>query len=323
MRHIFIINPAAGNGAFQKTFTPEVEKLCLSRGVDFTVHITTGVGDAERYTRDTVTGAGHDGRDEVLRFYACGGDGTLCEVVNGALGCPYAEVAHIPAGTGNDFARNFVNPEYLRDLDRQLDGNAQRIDIIACNGRYGANMYNVGFDCDVAAQVGELKKNKLIPGGMAYIAGIVRTLTRHMGKKMRLRLCLSDRDGDETVIDRELLLVAIANGSFCGGGFKAAPRASLCDGLMDVCIVERIGRMKFISMVKFYKEGTHLDNSSFKKIITYLKCKKLQMLFDEQTDVCVDGEIIRSNSLSFEILPLALPFVVPAGCEFTDNGGGI
>ena len=84
---------------------------------------------------------------ERLRFYACGGDGTLGEVVNGAAGQVNAEVGLIPIGTGNDFVRNFADAGDFFDIEAQVMGEARAIDLIKCNDRYGINVVNVGFDC--------------------------------------------------------------------------------------------------------------------------------------------------------------------------------
>ena len=101
MHHYFIINPAAGQGKAAK-LVPAIREYMEGEGLPFTIYQTKGVGDAMAYMR-------YMAKKGPARFYACGGDGTLNEVVNGLKKFPECEVALIPAGTGNDFLRNFTN----------------------------------------------------------------------------------------------------------------------------------------------------------------------------------------------------------------------
>lgn len=310
MKHIFIVNPAAGKGGRFELLIDSIRKVCDSilldgQRVDYDVYVTTDVGDAARYVRSCCQTSG----TQRMRFYACGGDGTLCEVINGAVGYDNAEVGLIPAGTGNDFCRNFTNREYFNNIKHQLLGSSCRLDLIKYGGKYGINMFNIGFDSDVAAKVSQIKRNPMIKDGLAYIAGVGIVLMKKMGTKMRLTI-----DGIQ-MPERELTLVAVANGSFCGGGFKAAPRASLDDGLMDVCVINLVTRMTFLKLVSSYKEGTHLENEQAKKYITYTKCKELSIDFESERDFCVDGEIERAQGISFSVVPRSISFSAPLGSQ--------
>ena len=100
MKHIFLINPAAGKkGNAESIIRPQIEDYCGKEGLDYEIYVTKCQGDAQNYCRE------HAKSGEALRFYACGGDGTLYAVVNGAYGYPNCEVAVIPLGSGNDFVR--------------------------------------------------------------------------------------------------------------------------------------------------------------------------------------------------------------------------
>ena len=119
----------------------------------------------------------------MFRFYACGGDGTMNEVANGAYGQQNVEIAMVPAGTGNDFPRNFTNYKYFEDIERQILGSAKWVDLIRYEAapadeltglivRYGINMFNIGLDCNVADKVIDIKKYPFIPGPLAYGLGV-------------------------------------------------------------------------------------------------------------------------------------------------------
>ena len=120
---------------------------------------------------------------------------------------------------------------------------------------------------------------------------------------------------DGEIIDSELLLTAIGNGQYCGGGFDAVPRAVLNDGLMDVCIIDKITRMTFLKLVKSYKSGTHLENKKAQSFIRYRRVSHFRMEFDSPIPICVDGEIKGAKSIDFEVVPNGFRFVVPKGCK--------
>ena len=101
MKHIFIINPTAGKGKAAKKIIPVINSYCKTHKLDAQLYVTKFSGDGMKYVEEIAK------RGEPVRFYSCGGDGTLYEVVNGAYKYPNAEVACLPLGSGNDFARLF------------------------------------------------------------------------------------------------------------------------------------------------------------------------------------------------------------------------
>lgn len=304
MKHIFVINPAAGNGKSQPKLEADVSEFCRARDIDFLIYQTCSGEDAENFVRTTAAGC-----DGECRFYACGGDGTICNVVNGAFGMANAEVGVIPIGTGNDFVRNFSNSELFFDIGAQLSGTSQRVDVIKYNDRVLINMLNTGFDCEVVRRVAGIKKNPLIPGGLAYIAGVFETLVKKPGVKMTVSV-----DGGEPV-EKDLLLTCIGNGSFCGGGFHSEPYASVNDGMMDVCFVNNVTRRKFISMLSSYKDGTYLLRKDSAEIAEYVRAKSLDITFPVLQGVSIDGEIEEYTHMEINILPGGLRFSVPEGSD--------
>ena len=116
MRHVFLVNPAAGRCDRTAQIKRDAEAALGSRGIPFTLCVSRGPGDLTRYARDAVV----SGEDTVL--YACGGDGTLNEVLQGAASFTNAVLTHIPSGSGNDFVKLFDDPAAFRDLDRLLSG---------------------------------------------------------------------------------------------------------------------------------------------------------------------------------------------------------
>ncbi|HWQ75177.1 MAG TPA: diacylglycerol kinase family protein [Syntrophomonas sp.] len=338
MKHIFIMNPAAGKGKAARVFLPKIIEAAKRLGIDYEIHRTIAPDDARHFVKKKCeeTAVGPD-PEAALRFYACGGDGTLNEVINGAYGYINAETAMIPAGTGNDFPRNFGDLKYFEDIERQILGAARPIDVIRYETisanpaygsvslsykldsifesdpdpvvRYGVNMFNIGFDCNVVAKTAEIKSHPFVPGLLAYGLGVAIILVKKEG--VDLEICFDDNE----VHRGGILLAAIGNGSYCGGGFKGVPKASVDDGLMDVSIVENVSRRTFLALLSKYRNGTHLEDPAAEKIITYRKCKKLTILADDAVKLCADGEITTVGEANFEIVPGGIKFSVPQGCE--------
>lgn len=304
MKYSFIINPVAGKGKIASGLAEKITETCRARELDFDIYFTKGVGDATDYVLRTGTERMGD-----VRFFACGGDGTLGETVSGLMVLPDREgisLGLFPIGTGNDFVRNFSSGENFLDVEAQLDGDPLAVDVIRCNDRYSMNIVNIGFDCEVVCDTNKLKKSPLIPSKLAYIAGLVKTLVRKPGVDMTISV-----DGSEPQ-KHHFLLTTFANGSFYGGGFHSNPRAALMDGQLDCLLVKDITRRKFIALVGDYKKGTHLT-PKFEKILKNFKGHMVDIFFDSDTNVSVDGEIIRFSELHLSIVHEALRFLVPKG----------
>lgn len=304
MIYHFILNPKSGKKKRDEKFENAIKTACQSRHLNYHIYYTTRVGDATEYVASMVRISA-----ERQRFICVGGDGTINEIVNSAPENPNVEFGVIPNGSGNDFARNFTNPELFRDIDAQIDGDTVSLDLIKCNSNYAVNMVNIGFDCAVVKEAGHLKKWKFVSPSASYIFGVVAVLFKKYGTRMKLIL----DDGEE--IEQDLLLTAIANGQYCGGGFDAAPRALLQDGLMDICIIDKIPRLRFLRLVRFYKRGTYLENEAAMKIIRYRRVPHFRMEFEAPLPICIDGEIMGAKSLEFTVVKNGFNFVIPKGSD--------
>lgn len=152
MKHIFIINPTAGKGKAAKKIIPVINSYCKTHKLDAQLYVTKFSGDGMKYVEEIAK------RGEPVRFYSCGGDGTLYEVVNGAYKYPNAEVACLPLGSGNDFARLFGKRENLTSLDSQVNGSVHKLDLIKCGDKVAVNQCSMGIDAEVCAKQAYFKK---------------------------------------------------------------------------------------------------------------------------------------------------------------------
>jgi diacylglycerol kinase (ATP) len=299
MKHIFVINPKAG----KKDLTAKISEIVKESFAEnqYLIYVTKAPLDAEDFVRDYCKS--HP--EEELRFYSCGGDGTLSEVVNGAAGYPHAAVTCYPCGSGNDFIKYFGKAEDFLNLKALISGKERVIDLVKFNERYVVNIFNIGFDADVCERMIRYKRLPLVSGKGAYILGVIVSFFKKLTHHLRITL-----DGKE-IFNGEGMLCAMANAICYGGGFYCAPHASVTDGLLDIVVVRKISRIKFLKFIKFYKRGEHLDKEELKKFIIYHQGKSVTIETGEPINCCFDGDIAKAKEFKINILPQALRFIVP------------
>lgn len=292
MKHLFIVNPAAGKGKTLQLI-PEIKKIFAGRSDEPLVEITEKPGHATELVKSYVS-------KEHYRVYSVGGDGTVNEVVNGLVGSG-SSLAVIPAGTGNDFIKNFTNVKDLHHiLLHAVDGTEKCIDLGRVNGRYFVNISSIGLDAMVAYNMTRFKKLPLVSGAPAYILGLLSTLFSFDSYPLKIAI-----DGE--YIEKKSLLIAIANGRYYGGGIKAAPHASLEDGKFDICLVREMGKLEILKFFPKYAEGRHSEIEG----IRFYRGQKIEISGSIPMALNIDGEVQMAREAVFEILPEALRLVVP------------
>ena len=307
MRHIFIVNPSSG----PQDATGEIErKLQSLQASSFCeIYVTRHPGDATEHVRSLCAGA----REE-LRFYACGGDGTLNEVVNGAAGFPGVAVGCYPCGSGNDFVKYFGGKSAFLDVRNQLAGETVPVDLIRVNDRYAINVVNIGFEAKAAARMVSFRRFPLMKGPRSYYPAVAATLVDGMKNPFRL-----EADG-ELLYDGSILLCTMANGEYVGGSFRCAPRASTQDGLLEVCMVTPVSRLRFAKLIGFYQRGEHLDTPAMKDMVHYRRAAQLEISGKKPFMICLDGEILTGSHFTVACLPGAMQFIVPQGAAHSGQG---
>ncbi len=301
MRHVFIINPAAGKENAEEKILSGLRDL--TENVDYEIYTTSGVGDATEYVRDYCSTY-----REPVRFYACGGDGTINEVANGLVGFPHASMGCYPCGSGNDFVKYYGGKKHFLNIPALIRAEEEPIDLMRIGDKYAINATHFGFDSSVASVMEDVRRKKVIGGKNAYTTGIVVSLFKAMKNS-----CKVTADGELLNPKGKLLLCTIANGQYVGGAFRCAPRSSNSDGLLEVCLVHPVSRVKFLSLIKYYTEGTHLSDSKFDKVLEYRRAKSVHVEAPEGFIYALDGELIENNDFTVEVVPEAIRFAVPEG----------
>lgn len=297
MKHIFVVNPAAGTADSTESIR---DTLAAYDGkLEYEIYVTSGEKDATAFVKSRVAEGGE------LRFYACGGDGTVNEVASGLVGAENASLAVYPVGSGNDFIKYYGTRDDFLDLDGLIEGEEEAIDVIRVGDRYSVNVCNFGFDTTVARTMIAVKHKKIIGGKRAYVTGVVTAVIKAMKNK-----CEVYADG-EKLNEEKLLLCTVANGKYVGGAFCCAPRSVNDDGFLEVCLVKPISRFKFIKILPVYTDGKHLDDERFRDDIIYRRAKKVEVVAPEGFCISLDGEIVENNRFTAEVVEKAIRFIVP------------
>lgn len=303
MRHIFVVNSNAGKAKL----AAQLEEILATYADKFTceVYHTTASKDATRFVRAYCA----EHTEEPLRFYACGGDGTLQEIAAGIVGFAHASMSAYPCGSGDDFVKYYGGEERFLQLSALLEAEEKVIDLIDIDGKNCAiNACHFGFDSAVAVNMNKIRHKKIIGGKRSYPISVAKALLSCMTTK-----CTVTVDGEVLNPDGKLLLCTVANGQYVGGSYRCAPLSENDDGWLEVCLVRPLSRFTFVSLMSAYKEGRHLSDPRFEKYITYRRGKRIEISSPDPKFACsLDGEIIYGQKITATVLEKAIRFAVPA-----------
>lgn len=308
MKHVFIINPISGKKNVVLSLPPQIQAAAEKMGIEVTIQQTKYKGNGTELAAQWADWA--EANQETVRLYSCGGDGSLNEVLAGACGRANVEVACVPCGSGNDFVRNYGEKEDFLDLTALMDGEVQCIDMIKTNIGWSASICAAGLDAQVAYGIPKYRRIPFCGGSMSYYLSIAEQLCGKLGKRLSIEV-------DGKTIEQDCLLMAICNGSYYGGGFYAAPEASLDDGMLDVIIVKKIGLLKIAKVLAIYKSGKHIQNGKVPEdltdIIQFIRGRrvKLKVLEEKPIIVTLDGECSPQMEITAEVLPGCVNMVIP------------
>ena len=300
MRHLFIINPAAGSYNRTEEYSQVIHAVCKEKGVDYEVRVSTAPGECARIARQAAQSG------EELRLYACGGDGTLNEVVAGAAGFDNAAVTVFSGGSGNDFVKLFSDPKAFFQLERLMDAEEAQFDLIRCNDDIALNICSVGLDARIGTDVASYKRLPLLTGFRAYAASTVINVIKGISEHYVVEI-----DGE--TVDGEQTLICACNGRFYGGGFNPVPEADPTDGMMDVLLVKKVSRLQVAGVIGKYKNGRYKELSHLAR---YFRTDRVVIRCDKPTPINLDGELRMAETVEFRIAEEKLRFFYPKGLSF-------
>ncbi len=296
MKVMAIVNPSSGVGRGARC-----GKEILKSGEKLDVVFTTLAKTATDFARQAV-------RENYQRVIGVGGDGTMCHIANGLAGSNIP-LAVVPAGVGNDFSKALGIPQDTKTaLATALAGKILPIDLGKIDDTYFVNVVSFGLDAQLTQHVPAMKKKyRFLPGEGLYLTALFRELCFHL-EYPEIRMNFWDGRMNQTLTQPTTVLV-ISNGPQYGEMFKIAPGASLVDGLLDVCWIEKMNRAKILSNLPKILLGTHTKLPEVKMF----KLISLAVSSPAKLACQIDGEIFDSAKAYhyIRVAPKALNVIVP------------
>jgi YegS/Rv2252/BmrU family lipid kinase len=285
-RTMLIVNPFGGTRQ-GLAILDQVKPVFSGAGIEVDVRTTECAGDARQIARTLPL-------DCYGNLCVVGGDGTVHEVVSGLIeGGQSASIplGIIPAGTGNDVARQFGIASPLDAAGRIIAGRTSPFDVmkVDAGGETDYCVTLVGWTgvADINATAARLRSLGWLRYAIAALSHIVRA------KRRRARLVLDDR-----TLDDEFLLVAACNTVFAGSGMRLAPRAKVDDGKIDVVILRRASRWQMLRLFTKVFDGSHLGMAC----VEYHQVRSLSIFADARRPLDIDGEVKGTTPVSIQTI---------------------
>jgi diacylglycerol kinase family enzyme len=308
-RFFAIVNPAAGGGRCGKLAPAALDRVRKALGGDSSaleiVH-TSRAGEGTELARAAY-------REGFRRFLGVGGDGTSYEIVNGVLPESLIQssaggrisLAFLPLGTGNSFLRDFTSEgveNTMRALAAQRSRACDAIRVRYSTGElYFINLMCLGFPADVA----ELTNRRFKPvGELGYVFAVFGRLANLKFESLPHRVAALG--GSAEWDRRPCLFLTFANSKFTGGKMMIAPKADSGDGLIEYVRWSPLSRPRLLANFPRLFTGSHITDPRASRAST----KRVDFALDGPVNVVVDGETLRLNLESLEILPAALDVIV-------------
>ena len=283
---IFIVNPISGH--HNKNHFPNLVESSIDKNkYDYTIVFTEYANHATELTMKAI----EDGYEYIA---AVGGDGTINEVAKCMIGKEQTLVI-IPFGSGNGLARHLGLPFKVEKLVKDVINNGRRykIDTATMNGVPFISLAGIGFDAMIADYFAK-DENR---GFLTYAKLITEKYPNYRQKEYTLIM------DDKTTIECKPFFVTFANSSQFGYNAEISPKASVQDGLLDVCIFKKPNILE-VPIVATYFLAKQIDKSNF---IDIYKAKKIQVFRKVDEVANVDGEPVEmSKDIIVEIKPLSL-----------------
>jgi YegS/Rv2252/BmrU family lipid kinase len=301
-RPLVIVNPRSGRGLNES-------KWARVRGA-----LIDGLGELDSAFTGSVRDAAAIARREAEAgrrlIVALGGDGTISEVANGILEAgagAQTELGVIPRGTGGDFRRTLELPHDIAEAARRVrEGEARAVDAgrVHFRGHAGqtlshffVNVASFGFSSTVATRANA--SSKRFGGRIAFLGATLRALASYDNTDVWMTI------GDGPRERRRVLMAAVGNGRFFGGGMKICPEARLDDGALDLVTVGDFSKGEILTNIGRLYEGTHLDLEAVENArVTRVAFEPVES--EARIPVELDGETPGHLPAVFEILPGAL-----------------
>ena len=310
---ILIANPISGKGK-AKSIAEQAHAALTESGRQGQLVFTSASGDAKRLAQEAVS-------DGIRFVIACGGDGTLHEVVNGMASIPDVVLGVLPCGRGNDFAAAIgmpLKPELA--IATLLSGTPIHVDLGRCyqnstvggisesrlvetnsesrTDNYFITIATCGYDTEVSRRAA--KGTPLFTGTASYAYAAVETLFYYEPPSVHL-------EGEFGTYEGPLLLAATGITNRYGGGFKIVPNARIDDGLFDVCIIRPVSELTVLRLMVTLFWGGHVSHPA----VSIHQTHTLTIETETPLLLYADGEPMCETPVTIEIIKGGLVVMSP------------
>jgi YegS/Rv2252/BmrU family lipid kinase len=290
---VVVGNPYAGVGRAASA----LRTACARIGVDPSEAIETSHdGQFAARLRHAVAVA-----ERPVTVLCVGGDGTLSMVVNALESPQDVTLAVVPAGSGNDFGLALGIRTLAQSLDALAGPYTQYVDLGTFNGRRFINCVGMGLDGEIARTAAIIRARGLARGLSYYVAALLGLWrVRPVGAQIESAAFTGRME--------DLLMLTVGNGPWYGGGYRGAPKAQLNDGLLDCyAFADLPGGMRRLELMQLIRKGRHLAHP----VVTSLLTHTLNVKFDREIAMHVDGELTAATSAQIALIPRGLLFAIP------------
>lgn len=301
MIHIFIINHFAGSKDLAKNLRNHLAK---KNGLRYFIFNTVRAG----FETEIVKKIERYFEDEKLRFYCCGGSGTMRNMLNGVEKLADVEFAFLPCGLSNDFLKSFENEELFTNIDNLIEGKTIKIDYIKTNYGIGLNTVSVGFDSDVERLMRNYRIYEIFWGQLPYVLSTVNGILFSKRRQVELKI-----DGKE--MGNNFNEIIFGNGCVLGGNLFFSEKNNITDGYASYLAAPDLHGFSAVYMIlKIMKKQLHKLNERIK----YGACKMIEVKSADgkPLNINFDGEIVLGGEYcKVEIVRKGLNFVIPQEVE--------
>ncbi|WP_062992742.1 YegS/Rv2252/BmrU family lipid kinase [Nocardia anaemiae] len=311
VRRITVVtNPQSGVGRGHEVAAAALARF-TEKGVEVTEVRAPSAAESIRQVRDSITGSAAP--DAVV---CIGGDG-LMNVVLEAIAQTGVPLGLIPAGTGNDLAREIGVPtdDPVAAADLILGGRTRTIDLGRIESplpgfapKWFATVTGTGFDARVTLRANDMRWPK---GPLRYTFAALAEISGRFTVPYRIELsgvvpgALDNPDAD-TVIETDAVMVAIGNTRTYGGGMLVCPDAVMDDGLLDLTVVGAVSRLDMLRLLPALSAGRRIDHPESKQY------RVAQVtLTAPGAPATADGEPAGALPVTLRAVPGALTVLVP------------
>ena len=296
-KFIYFINPISGTST-KNGLVETIRKRTAEKNIPFEIADTNAAGDYAYLLRKIET-------ENITDIIVCGGDGTVNKIAD-ALQNVEVNVGIIPMGSGNGLALAAGIPTNIdKALDIIFDGKASFIDGFYINKQFSCMLCGLGFDAQVAHDFANQPKRGLL----TYVKQTLKNFFSATPYSFLIRM-------QDLEIKREAFFISIANSNQFGNNVTIAPKASICDGLLDVVIVNKMSKMKLLYALGKQISLGEITNTRKKfrnEDIFYFQTKKLQIDNVENAPLHIDGDpATTAAQFDIEIVEKAFKLLQPS-----------